>query len=67
MARVWGKKRGTENKMRVLISLQLLAETFLILRRIQQDIIKNAYMSSCKLSIILVRFLIKSEFSCQIF
>jgi hypothetical protein len=67
MARFLEKKGGTENKMCVLISLQLLSEIFLILRRIQQDIIINVHRSSCKLPIILVRFLIKSEFSCQIF
>jgi hypothetical protein len=37
-------------------SVQLLSETFLILRRIQQDIIINIHRSSCKVPVILVRF-----------
>ena len=37
-------------------SLQLLCETFLILRRIQRDIIINVHRSSCQLPLILVRF-----------
>jgi hypothetical protein len=37
-------------------SLQLLSETFLILRIIQHDIITNVHMSSCKVPIIIVRF-----------
>ena len=36
-------------------SLQMLSETFLILRRIQQDIYINVRMSSCNVSVILVR------------
>jgi hypothetical protein len=39
----------------VLILSATLSETFLILRRIQQDII-NVLMSYCKVPIILVRF-----------
>ena len=37
------------------VSLQLLCETFLILRRIQRDII-NVLRSSCQVPVILVRF-----------
>ena len=37
-------------------SLQLLCETFLIIRRTDRDMIKNVYRSSCKVSVILVRF-----------
>jgi hypothetical protein len=37
-----------------LFSLQLLSATFLILRRIQQDIIINVQRSSCKVPVILV-------------
>jgi hypothetical protein len=51
----------------VLISLQFLSQTFLIVRRIQRDIIINVQKSSCKVPVILVRFLIKLKFSPQIF
>jgi hypothetical protein len=37
-------------------------ELFLILRRIQRDIIINVYMSLCKVSVILVRFRLNSDF-----
>ena len=37
-------------------SLQLLSETFLILRRIQRDIIINVHRSSCKMPVFLLDF-----------
>jgi hypothetical protein len=48
-------------------SLQLFSETFLILRRTQRDTVTNAHRSSRKVLVILVRFLMKLEFSRQIF
>ena len=38
------------------VSLQLLSETFLILRRILRDITINVHRSSCKVPVSLVRF-----------
>jgi hypothetical protein len=38
--------------MCVLISLQLLSETFLILRKTERDIIKNVYWSSSKVPLL---------------
>jgi hypothetical protein len=49
-------KKVTEHKMCVLISSTILSEIFLILRRIQRDIITNLYGSSSEVTIILVRF-----------
>ena len=37
-------------------SLQILSETFLIVRRTERDMIKNVYRSSCKVPVIFVRF-----------
>jgi len=38
------------------VSLQLLPETFLILRRTEQDVIINVRRSSCTVPAILVRY-----------
>ena len=45
-----------KHKMCVLISLQLLSEIFLTIRRIQLDIIINVHMSSCKVQLLLLEF-----------
>jgi hypothetical protein len=46
-----------EYKMCVLNFATNLSEEFLILRRIQRDTITNVHTSSCKVTVILVRFL----------
>jgi hypothetical protein len=45
-----------EYEMCILIALQLLSETFLILRKSERDMIKNVYCFSCKVPVILLRF-----------
>jgi hypothetical protein len=61
------RKKVTEHKMCVLISLLLLIVPFLILTRTEQDMIKNVQWSSCKVLVILVRLSRKLEFSRHIF
>jgi len=46
---------------------KVLSEIFVILRRMTRDIVISAVVSSCKLSVILLRFLCNFEFSRQIF
>jgi hypothetical protein len=50
------RKKLWNRKCMFWFSLRILSETFLILRRIQRDIIINIHRSSCKVLIILVRF-----------
>jgi hypothetical protein len=53
-------KKVTERKTRIFIFSTLLFETLLILRIIQLDTVKNVKASSCKTTVILVRFLKKT-------
>ena len=48
-------KKNIEHKI-FFTFLELLSETFLILRRIQRDIIINVHTSSCGVSLILDKF-----------
>jgi len=50
-----GRKPLVNTKCAFWFSLQLLSETFLILRRTERDVIKNVYRSSCEVPFILVR------------
>jgi hypothetical protein len=50
------REKVIEHKMCVLIFSQLLFETFLILKRIQRDIIINVHRSSCKVPLLLSDF-----------
>ena len=50
------RKKNIEHEMCVLISSTTLYETFLILRIIERDMIKNVHRSSCKVPVNLVRF-----------
>jgi hypothetical protein len=50
------RKKVIEHKICVLIFSTNLSKTFLILRRIQRDIVINVHRSSCKVHVIVVRF-----------
>jgi hypothetical protein len=47
--------------------LQLLFETFLVVRRSKRDTVINVETSSCKVPVVFVRLIIKAEFSGQSF
>jgi hypothetical protein len=49
---IFEKKVLLKTKCQVWLSLQLLSETFLILRRNERDMIINVYWSSCKVPVI---------------
>ena len=61
------KKKLFDIKCVLWFSLQLLSETFLFLRRIQRDMIKNVKRPSCTVPVILVSLSRNLEFSRQIF
>jgi len=50
------KRIVIEHNIYVLIFFTILSETFLIRRRTERDMIENVYLSSCKVSLILVKF-----------
>jgi len=52
----FGEKKLLNIRSLVLFSLPLLSETFLILRRTERAMIKNAHWSSCKVLEAVVRF-----------
>jgi hypothetical protein len=61
------EKKLLNTKSVFWFSVQLLSETFLILRRTERDMITNVYRSSCKVPVIVVRFWWNFEFSRQTF
>ena len=61
-----GKKKSLRMKRVLGFSLQILFEIFLILRRIQRNIVINVKTSSCAVPLF-CRILVKLEFSRQIF
>jgi predicted AAA+ superfamily ATPase len=50
------EKKVTEHQSVFWFYLQILSETFLIIRRNRWDLIKNVYRSPCKVPVIIVRF-----------
>jgi hypothetical protein len=57
------KKKLLNIKYVFLFSLQLLSETFLILRRIQRDTVIKVQTFSCKVPVVPGQILMKLEFS----
>ena len=50
------KKKKLNIESVIWFSLQILCETFLILRRIERDMNKYVHRASCKVPVIIVRF-----------
>jgi hypothetical protein len=54
---IWGGGGGEILNIKcVLVFIRLLSKTFLILRKIQRDIVINVKTSSCKVPVISVRY-----------
>jgi len=56
------RKKILNTKYKLRLPPQLMSEIFLILRRIQRDLIINVNRSSCKVLLILFRFSFKFNF-----
>jgi hypothetical protein len=50
------REKFIEHKTVFSFSLQLLSEIFLVLRRVQRDLVINVHTVSCKVAVMLVRF-----------
>jgi hypothetical protein len=59
---IFGKKKLLNTKYVFVFSVQLLTETFFILRRIKRDIVINVHTSLCKVPVIIVGFSGKLKF-----
>jgi len=60
---IFGKIKDVDFKISALISLQLLSETFIVLRRTERDVIKSVYLVFVYSTCYSCQILIKFEFS----